>query len=212
MSTAPVHVFGHGTGRTIRVYWALHELDLPYVQHPVRTRTADMEDPAFLAVSPGRKVPAIEHEGLRLVESAAIVDYLFRLAGRAPSDLASIAMVEQWTSFALMELDATALYVMRRHRGLPQVYGESPVANAAAAAYFERQIGVVAEAFADGRPFVAGDDFSKADICLGSCCDWALLYELELPGKVMDYLERLRARPGYGAAWQANFRTTPGAA
>ena len=106
------------------------------------------------------------------------------------------------------ELDATALYVMRRHRGLPQIYGEAPVANAAAAAYFERQIGVVADAMGDGRPFVAGDVFSKADICLGSCCDWALLYELELPPVVMAYLERLRARPAYGAAWQANFLTT----
>ena len=75
------HVWGIGTARTMRVYWALHELGLDYVSHPVRARTADMDDPAFLRVSPGRKIPAFRDGELSLTESGAITDYLFEQFG-----------------------------------------------------------------------------------------------------------------------------------
>ena len=39
-----------------------------------------------------------------------------------------------------MEIDATTLYVLRRHEALPAIYGEAPTANAAARGYFDRMI------------------------------------------------------------------------
>ena len=43
-------------------------------------------------------------------------------------------------TFIAMELDATSLYVLRRHEGLPEIYGEAPTANRAARDYFDRMI------------------------------------------------------------------------
>ena len=43
-------------------------------------------------------------------------------------------------SFICMELDATSLYVLRRHWSLPEIYGDSPVANKASEEYFNRMI------------------------------------------------------------------------
>ena len=86
-----LHVWGCGTPRTLRVYWALRELELDFVAHPVRTRTSDMDAGDFLAVSPGRKIPGLSHGGFTLVESGAIVDYLYRLAGADANPYLAIA-------------------------------------------------------------------------------------------------------------------------
>lgn len=106
-----------------------------------------------------------------------------------------------------MELDATALYVIRRHRDLASVYGAAPVAVDATKAYFKRQITVVDEVLADDRDFLAGDALSAADIHLVTCCDWAVHYALELPSAVAAYHARHRQRPAYTAAFTVNYPT-----
>ena len=57
-----------------------------------------------------------------------------------PSDVEQRARHNEWLSFICMELDATSLYVLRRHQYLPEIYGDSPVVNDAARAYFTRMI------------------------------------------------------------------------
>lgn len=199
-----LHVWGCGTPRTLRVYWALHELGLDFTAHPVRTRTSDMDAADFLAVSPGRKIPGLSHGRFTLVESGAIVDYLYRLAGADIAEPQLAAAVARWTCFALTELDATALYVLRRHEGLPEIYGEAPAACASARAYFDRQITEVARALADGRRYIAGDAFSPADIILVTCCRWASWCEIALPAQVDDYVARLTARDAFARAQRDN--------
>ena len=199
------HVWGIGTARTMRVYWALHELGLDYVSHRVHARTPDMDDPAFLRVSPGRKLPAFQAGELSLTESGAITDYLFALSGAHPADRDDAARIEQWSCFVLMELDATALYVLRRHEDLAAIYGEAPEAVASARAYFGRQALVIAELLGDEREFIAGGRLSKADIFLSTCCDWALHCRLELPESLTAYHARHTRRPAYLAARSANF-------
>ena len=78
-----VVIWGAGTPRTMRVYWALHEVDASYEHHAIRTRTPDMEQPAFLAVSPGRKIPALQHGDVTITESGAITRYLMDTFGHA---------------------------------------------------------------------------------------------------------------------------------
>ena len=203
--TAEFHVWGHGTPRTLRVYWALREHQLPFTRHLVRTRTEDMDDPAFQRVSPGRKIPAVEHAGLVLTESAAIADYVFRLAGTQAQDIRVHATIERWSNFVLMEIDATALYVLRRHQDLPQIYGDAPAACAAAAEYYDRQMAVIDAYLSDGRDYVSGAAFSKADIFLASCACWADLYEMPVPSNVRDHFTRMSARPAYELAHDDNF-------
>ena len=76
MTEREIVVWGVGTPRTLRVHWALHELQLPYETRPVQPRTPMMEEADFLSVSPGKKVPALQHGDLTLTESAAITRYL----------------------------------------------------------------------------------------------------------------------------------------
>ena len=139
-SSAPIIVWGVGTPRTLRVHWALAELQLEYEIESIKTRTESMDRNDFLAVSPGRKIPALSHGGIELTESGAIVRYLMREFDRQAWDAAAAARRDRWTFFALTEIDATALYVIRRHAGLPEIYGEAPLAVTAARDYATRQL------------------------------------------------------------------------
>lgn len=204
MSGNEVTVWGAGTARTLRVYWALHELGVAFERRAVRTRTTDMDDPAFLAVSPGRKIPGLTHGAVTLTESGAIVAYLFERFGAAPRPLELRAQIARWSFFALTEMDATALYMFRRHDDLRAIYGEAPEALEAAARYFERQADVVDALLADGRAYLVGDALSEADLHVVTCCEWASGIGLGLPAALARYRDRHVERPAFRAARASN--------
>ena len=196
-------VWGVGTPRTLRVHWALHELQLDYETRPVRPRTPAMEKADFLSVSPGKKVPALEHGSLVLTESGAITRYLMDSFSGQEWSVAERAMMNRFVFFALMEIDATALYVIRRHEGLPAIYGEAPTAVAGAYAYADRQFAVLSDLIRD-QDYCLGGRFSEADIHVGSILDWAHALNIELPANIARYHSGLRARAAYQAAREAN--------
>ena len=198
-------VWGIGTPRTFRVYWALEEFGAPYRRVPVRPRTSAMDDAAFLTVSPGKKIPVLQDGPLNLAESGAIVFHVFQKYSSQPLAGPELSETLRWSFFALTELDATALYVMRRHQGLPEIYGQAPTAVQSAKEYFDRQIEVVNRVLSDGRKYMVGDALSPADIFIASCCDWAIAYDLNLPANISHYHSRLKTLPSYQRAQQRNY-------
>ena len=207
MDRSGLIVWGIGTPRTLRVHWALHELGLSYETQPVITRTPMMEESEFLAVSPGKKIPALQHGDVTLTESAAIVRYLFDAFSGQSWTLVERATIDRLTFFALMEIDATALYVLRRHEGLPEIYGEAPAAVAGAYAYADRQFDVLAKMLGDNL-FGAGNRFSVADIHLGTVLDWAAALNIQVADNLVRYRERLHERDAYQTARKANASAT----
>ena len=95
--------------------------------------------------------------------------------------------------------------MIRRHEGLPDEYGESPVACAAARRYFLRGLTEIERRLADDRPYLLGDAFSAADLLLASCLAWAGFVAIDLPESLGPYAERLRQREAFGRAMQVNF-------
>ena len=201
-------VWGVGTSRTIRAHWALAELGLDYETRPVRTRTPDTETPEFVAVNPRGKIPVLRDGDVTIAESAAIVTWLGETYrdGRelVPRDGPARARYLEWMSFICMELDATSLYVLRRHWSLPEIYGESPVANTAAEGYFARMITAAAALHEADRPYLLGDRFSGVDILMTTTLEWAVTYHQPLPPVFEAYLERLSGRPAFSEAHAAN--------
>ena len=202
----PRIVWGIGSARAFRVHWALHELGLDYETKLVRTRTPAMDTPEFQAISPRKKIPVFEDGDLTLFESAAIINYLARTYGEGdrqliPSDPADRAHCDEWCYFVAMELDATSLYVIRRHGDLPEIYGEAPAAVECAAEYFARQIMVPEQKLSDERKFILGSAFSIADVMLTSCVTWAIRYGQQVPDRLISYRKSVVARPAYQAAF-----------
>lgn len=217
------HIIGGATSRTMRAHWAAIELGLDYSYELIGSRTGATTTPEFLALNPKHKIPVLLHGSLVLTESAAIMNYLARLAQSSsaahadsnnanllPNDAAGWAEYEEWQSFILMELDAQCLYVMRKHRDLPAVYGEAPGAVSAARDGFNTQI-EMAEAKLTDRDWLLGDQFTGVDILLTTCLEWALSYEFDLSTELRGYLKRVRARSAYQQARDLNFSISAGA-
>ena len=108
-----------------------------------------------------------------------------------------------------MELDAHTLYIMRKHRDLAELYGDAPAAVEAAREGFEKMIAVAAGELESGGPYLLGDDFSGADILLGSVLDWAVAYEVPFPDSLVPYHRRLKKRPGYMKAFEICYLSRP---
>jgi glutathione S-transferase len=202
-------LWGVGTSRTIRPHWALHELDLDFESRPIRPRTGETETAEFTALSARQKVPLLQDDDLVLTESAAIVTYLSDTYGQdhnrlIPDDPRGRARCLEWCFFVISELDATSLYVMRRHGDLRHIYGEAPQANEAAAAYFQKQMRTVERALEPGPRFILGERFTAADILLSTCVTWAARYGVSVADPVVAYNARATARASYARAQRTN--------
>jgi glutathione S-transferase len=139
-----------------------------------------------------------------LTESGAITQYLtdtYSEESWTPEERATIA---RWSYFVITEIDATALYVIRRHEGLPNIYGEAPAAVVSSYDYAYRQFNVVSDALTQDSRYLVGDKFSVADIHLTTCIAWAKMLSMDLPSKLVVYGERLMARPAYQQASKVN--------
>jgi glutathione S-transferase len=170
----------------------------------------DRED--FRALSHRGKVPILDDGGLVVGESGAIVLYLAdryrdgscQLA--VPSDDPEArAAYYDLAFYVLTELDATTLYVLRRHEGLPEVYGEAPAAARAAREYFSRQVGEIERRLDDARPYLLGEELRAPDLLLTTCLDWAAFVGIGLPESVERYRARIAERPAYRQAMSENF-------
>ena len=220
MPAHPPHrrrLWGVGTSRTIRAHWALAELGLAYETRAIGARTGETKTAEYTALTARQKIPLLEDGDLRITESAAIIAYLSDTYADAATALLPRAPVEraqclEWCFFVVSELDATSLYVMRRHRDLGAIYGAAPAVCAAAADYFGQQMRSVERALADGRPYLMGDRFTAADILLSSCLSWAGRYGVPIGEAAATYDARVTARPGYEAALSRNAPIMPPAA
>jgi glutathione S-transferase len=203
-------LWGVGTSRTIRAHWMLLELGLDYVCHPVRSRTGETLSEEFMRLNPRHKIPVLRHKSFVVTESAAIIQYLSESFANpqqlyVPRDAEARATLNEWCYFIISELDAGSLYVMRRHEGLPQIYGEAPVAVEAAKNYFTHNLEAMAPRIAMQPPYLFGELLSTADILLMTCLEWALLTQISLPDPVSAYRQRIAQRPAYQLAMKKNF-------
>jgi glutathione S-transferase len=82
---------------------ALHEVGASFESHPVSLARKETHTPAFLAINPEGKVPALLIDGTLLTEVAGILFYLSRRypeAGLWPAgDIDAEAQVVSWMSF-----------------------------------------------------------------------------------------------------------------
>src|ERR1051325_9771130 len=110
-----LHLWGATTSRTLRAVWALHELSLDYVAHPILPRTGETKTPEFTRLNPRQKIPVLQDGDFTIAEIPAPIasrsdTYGAEHNGRVPRDGSLRARWLEWGFPIPMELDATSLY------------------------------------------------------------------------------------------------------
>lgn len=209
-TSSDLTLWGAQSIRALRAHWMLMEMNLPYEFVPVRPRM-ESATPEFRGISPRGKVPVLRHKDFLLTESAAIVHYLADTfptpAGlQSPRGPIARARRDEWSYFIMTELDATALYVIRRHTDLKHLFGDAPVVVDSARTYFNAQIEAMRPRIGGLSNYLMGDEFSAVDILMATTLDWAESAAIALPEEVRAYHRRTVARPAYQAARSRTFR------
>ena len=185
--------------RSVRILWLLEELGLPY--ELVRV---DFKPPArdfFAQKTPTGKFPTIEDGDTVMCESGAILEYILERYGDGrlapPVGNPDRGAFLQWVHFA----ESTAfpplgivIWLTRYREDAEREAAIIENARARAAMtldFLQREIG-------DGA-YLLGDSFSAADIMMGFTLVAARLLGVldDRYPVLIDYLERLQARPAY---------------
>lgn len=172
--------------------WMLEEVGAEYETH-ILTYAGSMKDPAYLAINPMGKVPAIVHNGKVVTECAAICAYLadaFPKAGLAPPP-AERAAYYRWMFFAAGPLEAA---VINRQLGLTV-----PAERERMVGYGNLEHAMNAlDTWLSENPFIAGDNFTAADVYVGAQVNWGLQFgSFEKRASFVSYSERVAARPAF---------------
>ncbi len=191
-------------GRIVR--WMLEEVGRPY-----RTELLDygttMKAPEYLAINPMGKVPAIRHGDTVVTEAGAICAYLadaFLEAGLAPppGDRRR-GPYYRWMFFAAGPVEAA---VTGKALGLL-----APPDKKAMAGYgsYEETVDALERAVS-GRTYICGDQFTAADVYVGSQIGWGLMFgTIDKRAAFESYVGGLQARPAAQRANQLDDATMP---
>jgi glutathione S-transferase len=169
----------------------LEELRAPYELRVLNRQAGELRQPAFLAINPMGKVPAILHGDAVVTEQVAITIYLADLfpdAGLAP------ALTDKrrgpylrWLAFYAASFEPALIdRAMKRDPGPASMspYGDFETVMATLTAQLE------------AGPYLLGAAFTAADVLWGTALQWTTMFGLIPPSPVIAaYVERVSTRP-----------------
>ena len=153
------------SGNCLKCRILLRQLDLPYEPVTVDIFRGETRTPAHFARNPDGRVPVLElDDGTTIPESGAILLYLADGTPFLPNDRVARARVHAWMFFEQNQIEATLatarfLAAAGRDRDAPEAFADKVKRGRLA-------LETLARGLADGRPFVAGDAYTVADIAL----------------------------------------------
>lgn len=198
-----LRVYGFPNTRTTRVTWALEEVRAEYELIPVNLRAGEHKKIEFLRINPFGKVPVLMDGELSLTESAAICTYIgekFPDSGLVPpaSNPETRAKYFQWCFFVVSELEAH-LWAITKHTNLLPEDKKVPAIISTSQWEFERACKILT-AHLKHHEYLAGEQFTAADILCTTVLLWAKRLEIELNQTLMEYMDRQSARFALGRA------------
>lgn len=190
-------------GRIAR--WMLEEIGVPYRTELLDFGASGMKSPAYLAINPMGKVPAIVHDGTVVTECAAICAYLadaFPQVGLAPPT-ADRADYYRWMFFAAGPLEAA---VTMQSLGV-----DVPEDRKAMVGFGSMQaVLTTLDALLSTRDYVIGDRFTAADVYVGSQLRWGMGFgTIAATPAFTAYSDRLGQRPALLRATEIDDALTP---
>ena len=201
-----LHFWPTPNGHKITMF--LEESGLDYRIVPVNIGAGEQFRPEFLAISPNNRMPAIvDHapadggEPISVFESGAILVYLAEKIGRfLPSETRGRKTVLDWLFWQVGGLGPMA---GQNHHFVQYAPEQLPYAVNRYVNETNRLYGVLDRRLR-GRPFIAGDDYSIADM---ACYPWIVPWkrqqqDLAAFPDLQRWFEAIRARPATVTAYE----------
>ncbi|GAB7541808.1 glutathione S-transferase family protein [Cupriavidus sp. 8B] len=195
MSQPELTLFHSPNTRSTGALTLLEELGVPYLLHPLNMKAGEQREPAYLAINPMGKVPAIRYGDALVTEQAAV--FIF-LADLFPQARLAPALTDplrgpylRWMAFYGSCFEP-ALVDRSQQRETPRAmcpYGD-----------YNTTIGTLLGQLEKG-PYLLGDTFTAADVLWGTALTWTTMFKLvEATPVVQAYIDRINARPAVARA------------
>ncbi|RMF21460.1 MAG: glutathione S-transferase family protein [Cyanobacteria bacterium J083] len=173
-----------------RVWIALLEKKLPFESILVNLKEGEQLQPEFLQLNPFHHVPVILDDGLRVIESIAILDYLeakYPQISLLPTDPATLARVRMVQMVTCNELGSQILTLI--------VESEKSLKLVKAKRCLKRVISFMAKLLEENLYF-GGEQFTIGDIVAGNAVILAhkLGFEVGSFANIAAWRQRLEAR------------------
>ena len=186
------------SGNCMKARILLRQLELPYERVTVDLFKGETRSAEHFARNPDGRIPVLELDsGETIAESGAILLHLGDGTPYLPPPGLERTRVHQWLFFEQSRIEAELAYarflrLSGRYEQMPEVYASRLERGRDALAALDRGL-------SDGRDFVAGGDYSVADIALYAyvhCAGDAGADLAEHPS-IGPWVERVEAQPGF---------------
>jgi glutathione S-transferase len=190
--------------RSSIVHWMLEEVGEPYDIHLISFKKGENLRPEYLAVNPMGKVPALKHGDSVITEAAAICTYL---ADAFPQTKLNVPVGDPRRGVYLKWLffGPSCLEPAITERAFPR--REAPPRAALGFGDFDTVMNVLAKAVGAASPHLLGDEFTAADVVIGSGLRWGTMFKL-LPERpeFAAYIAHLNKRPALKRATEKDMK------
>ena len=169
----------------------LEELAAPFHLHLINMQAGEQRQPAYLAINPMGKVPAITHGEALVTEQVAVFLYLadlFPQAGLAPPIGDPLrGPYLRWMAFYGSCFEPALIDKAQKRE--PAAPSMSPYSD------YDTMLKTLTDQLDKGT-YLLGDRFSAADVLWGTALSWTVTFGLvpELP-VIKAYMARVNARP-----------------
>lgn len=173
-----IDLYYWSTANGWKVTIMLEECELPYKLIPVDIRKGEQHAPDFVKINPNGKIPAIvDHDPigggapLPVFESGVILEYLAEKTGRLmPTDVVARYCVKQWVAWQIAGLGPMVgqLNHFQHYAKEKNEYGIARYRKEV------ERLCSVADAQLHHQPFLAGPEFTIADI---ASFGWLVIHE-----------------------------------
>ena len=193
-----------GKSQSERIVWLCEELGIPYdLKRYDRRADNRLAPPEYKALHTVGSAPVIQDGDVLLAESAAIVDYIVARHGQGrlalPPAHQKFPDYLYWFHFA----NGTFQPALMRIFGMQRVEASPDHPAVKAAVQRREQLLGIIDARVGAASYLAGEEFSAADIMLVYSLTTMRLFHnyslAEFPN-IIAYLARMGARPGYRRA------------
>jgi glutathione S-transferase len=183
-----------------KAMWAVGEVGLDHERIDVGGPFGGLDTPAFGALNPNRSIPVLRDGDTVVWESNVIVRYLAAKYGADalwspdPAERAAADQWMDWMQTTLLRDFIDLFYALVRKRPERRDWPKIRATNARLAIHYR-----LLDRHLAGRPFLAGEQFSMADIPAGTTLYRYFEMEIERPvlPQVEAWYARLKNRPAY---------------